>query len=134
MEPNTMQRVVSEQFNYALIVIAYFRVFLMREATPDCSGTFTSPSASEVAKPVAGCHGISSGGGVRNDIIDDGKCNLVTLIFACGTSEQGNIGQIVGPPFVVALEREFGKGNVAVQGFNDYPAITEDYCTGDEML
>ena len=99
------------------------------EATPDCSGTFTAPSESEIAKAIAGCQGISADGGVRNDIIG-GKCKPVTLIFARGTSELGNIGQIVGPPFVVALEKEFGRGNVAVQGVNDYPAISADYCTG----
>ena len=103
------------------------------EAIPDCSGTFTPPSPSEIAKAIAGCTGISATSGVRNDIID-GKCKPVTLIFARGTSELGNIGQIVGPPFVVALEKEFGKGNVAVQGVNDYPAITQDYCTGGERL
>jgi hypothetical protein len=103
------------------------------EATPKCSGTFTPPSASEIGKAIAGCDGISANGGVRNDIIN-GKCKPVTLIFARGTSELGNIGQIVGPPFVVALEKEFGKGNVAVQGVNDYPAVTEDYCTGGKRL
>ena len=103
------------------------------EATPDCSGALTVPSASEIAKAVAGCHGISANGGVRNDIID-GTCKPVTLIFARGTGEKGNIGQIVGPPFVVALEKEFGKGNVAVQGVNDYPAVVHDYCAGGEML
>ena len=102
------------------------------EATPDCSGTFTPPSPSEIGKAIAGCTGISANGGDRNDIIN-GKCKPVTLIFARGTSELGNIGQIVGPPFVVALEKEFGKGNIAVQGVNDYPAVTEDYCTGGEI-
>jgi hypothetical protein len=101
------------------------------EATPSgCSKGAFSLSPSEIKKATAGCEGISREGGVNNDIIDALPCKPVTLLFARGTGETGNIGQLVGPPFVLALEKEFGKGNVAVQGVNDYPAVPLDYCSG----
>jgi hypothetical protein len=110
------------------------------EATPTgplCNGngnpvpSASVPSASELAGAVAGCQGVSAVGVTRNDIVN-GICKPFTLIFARGTTEQGNIGSIVGPPFVLALQKVFGANNVAVQGVNNYPADTTDYCTGGE--
>lgn len=49
-------------------------------------------------------------------------CKAFTLIFARGTTENGNIGDIVGPPFVAALNSMLGSSQVAVQGVNNYPA------------
>ena len=101
------------------------------EATPSgCSKAAFSLSPSEVKKATAGCEDISLEGGVRNDIIDALPCKPVTLLFARGTGEKGNIGQLVGPPFILALEKQYGNGNVAVQGVNDYPAAPLDYCSG----
>ena len=101
------------------------------EATPSgCSNKLVPPSGSEIQKAVAGCEGAPADPGIRNDIIDALPCKPVTLLFARGTLEHGNIGQLVGPSFVLALEKEFGKGNVAVQGVNDYPAVGLDYCLG----
>ena len=71
-------------------------------------------------------------GVTRNDIVS-GICKPLTLIFARGTTEQGNIGSIVGPPFVLALQNAFGADNVAVQGVNNYPATTDDYCAGGSL-
>ena len=92
----------------------------------------TAPSASEIASAVAGCQGVSPIGVTRNDIVD-GICKPFTLLFARGTTESGNIGNIVGPPFVLALQKAFGANNVAVQGVNNYPATTTDYCTGGSL-
>lgn len=50
-----------------------------------------------------------------------GVCKPVTLIFARGTSEQGNMGTIVGPQFANAMIALMGADQVAVQGV-DYPA------------
>ena len=111
------------------------------EATPTgplCNGngnpvpSATAPSPSEIASAVAGCQGVSATGVTRNDIVN-GICKPFTLIFARGTTEQGNIGSIVGPPFVLALQNAFGANNVAVQGVNNYPATTTDYCTGGSI-
>lgn len=67
------------------------------------------------------CVDIAPLGATRNDLID-GVCKNLTLIFARGTTEEGNIGDIVGPPFVNALNTALGSAQVAVQGVNNYPA------------
>ena len=101
-----------------------------RQATPTaCSAIPISPTL--IASAVAGCQSITAppDGLVRNDIID-GICKPITLIFARGTTEDGNIGDIVGPPFVGALDNVFGANNVAVQGVNNYPADPAGFCAG----
>lgn len=44
------------------------------------------------------------------------NCAPVTIIFARGTLETGNIGLLAGPPFFEALSIELGSGNLGVQG------------------
>lgn len=68
----------------------------------------------------------------RNDIVD-GICKPITLIFARGTTEDANLGNLVGPPFISALNATFGAENVAVQGVNDYAAIGPEYCAGGSL-
>ncbi|QDS71838.1 hypothetical protein FKW77_009838 [Venturia effusa] len=53
--------------------------------------------------------------------VTNGICKPLTLIFARGTTELGNMGSVVGPPFATALKTAFGADKVAVQGV-DYPA------------
>lgn len=122
-------------FSLALLVASsYAAPATVPESTPTCGpDTNKVPSKSELEKAVAGCDSVTLKGVVRNDIID-GVCKPVTLLFARGTGEGGNIGQVVGPPFALALEKEFGKGNVAVQGVNDYPAITSQFCEGGTLI
>jgi len=40
----------------------------------------------------------------------------------CRTTENGNIGDIIGPPFIAALNSMLGSSRVAVRGVNDYLA------------
>lgn len=96
-------------------------------------GTPSLPSPAQVTSALAGCQGVTATGVTRNDIVDGLPCKPFTLIFARGTTETGNIGSIVGPPFVLALEKAFGASNVAVQGVNNYPAISQDYCAGGSL-
>lgn len=49
-------------------------------------------------------------------------CTAYTVIFARGTTEPGNVGILVGPPFFQALESLVGSSAVTVQGLNDYAA------------
>ena len=97
-------------------------------------GTPSLPSPAQVSQALQGCQGVAPpGAGVtRNDIVN-GICKPFTLIFARGTTEDGNVGNIVGPPFVLALEKAFGASNVAVQGVNNYPATSQDYCAGGSL-
>jgi cutinase len=48
-------------------------------------------------------------------------CKALTLIFARGTNEPGNVGHDAGPPFFAALRSDLGTDQVTVQGV-DYSA------------
>lgn len=65
----------------------------------------------------------------RNEL---GECKPVTVIFARGTIELGNVGSITGPPFFNALDGLIGADNIAVQGV-DYPANILGYLEGGDL-
>ena len=58
-----------------------------------------------------------------------GECKPVTVIFARGTIELGNVGSLAGPPFFNALDAAIGAQNVGVQGV-PYPASIWGYLSG----
>ncbi len=64
----------------------------------------------------------------RNEL---SECKPVTVIFARGTIELGNVGSITGPPFFNALSDLIGAENFAVQGV-DYPASILGYLEGGD--
>ncbi|EGY17577.1 cutinase [Verticillium dahliae VdLs.17] len=51
-----------------------------------------------------------------------GGCRDVIFVFARGTSEQGNMGTLVGPPLSGGLKSIYGDSRVATEGVN-YAAI-----------
>lgn len=53
-----------------------------------------------------------------NQLLDGTPCRNVTVIFARGTNQMGNIGAAndVGPVFLNVLAELLGESNVAVQG------------------
>lgn len=51
---------------------------------------------------------------IRNDLAETG-CKSYIVIFARGTTEEGNVGTSTGPPFFDALSAQVG-GDLAVQG------------------
>lgn len=55
--------------------------------------------------------------------VDDGVCAPLTLLFARGTIDPGNLGQVIGPPLCGNLSVLLD-GNVALQGV-PYPATVE---------
>lgn len=55
---------------------------------------------------------------VQNDLVNGTPCRAITIIFARGTFEEGNVGSVAGPPFFQAVADIVGTGNVAVQGVN----------------
>ena len=116
-------------------IVAKHRGLKPRRGTSTAAAATTSSAfpiaPSLVAAAVAGCQNISAPpySEVRNDIVD-GICKPFTLIFERGTTKDGNIGDIVGPPFVAALDTLFGAKNVAVQGVNNYPADPDGFCAG----
>jgi hypothetical protein len=70
-----------------------------------------------------------TGGDTANDL--SGPCKPVTVIFARGTTEPGNVGLLAGPPFFSALNTRLGASNVAVQGV-DYAASIPGYLEGGD--
>ncbi|KAF2003545.1 carbohydrate esterase family 5 protein [Amniculicola lignicola CBS 123094] len=66
----------------------------------------------------------------QNDV-KNGVCAPMTILFARGTTEQGNMGTLAGPPFVQAVGAMMGAGNVAVQGI-DYPADIPGFLAGGD--
>jgi cutinase len=52
----------------------------------------------------------------ENDLTNKSACKAMTVIFARGTTESGNVGTLSGPPFFGALAQQVGASNVAVQG------------------
>ncbi|KAL0944833.1 cutinase [Colletotrichum truncatum] len=56
-----------------------------------------------------------------NDLERNSACADITVIFARGTTEPGNLGLVTGPPFMDALKERLGGRSLAVQGVQ-YPA------------
>jgi len=61
-----------------------------------------------------------------------GACKAYTVIFARGTSEPGNVGILVGPPFFEALREKVGSNSLTIQGVNNYDADINGYLAGGD--
>ncbi|KAH8677859.1 cutinase-domain-containing protein [Xylariales sp. PMI_506] len=59
-----------------------------------------------------------------------GACKGMTVIFARGTTETGNVGTLTGPPFFQALATQTNN-DLAVQGV-DYPADIPGFLEGGD--
>ncbi|KAL8336668.1 hypothetical protein RB601_008247 [Gaeumannomyces tritici] len=66
-----------------------------------------------------------------NGLLDGSPCRPLTVVFARGTLEAGNVGTFAGPPFFQALASRVGDVNVSVQGA-DYPAVSEGFFSGGD--
>lgn len=64
-----------------------------------------------------------------NDLTN-GQCGDVTLIFARGTDDPGNVGALVGPEFYAALQSALGSTTSIFQGVNNYDASVTQYLEG----
>ncbi|KAJ9657832.1 hypothetical protein H2201_008045 [Coniosporium apollinis] len=71
------------------------------------------------------------GDATQNDLTNGSPCKDVTIIFARGTTEDGNVGTSTGPPFFEALGRLIGPSRVAVQGVN-YAANVGGFLAGGD--
>lgn len=65
------------------------------------------------AAPQFGLGGGGGGGATTSNDIQNGNCGDVTLVMARGSTEQGNMGAVVGAPLCDAMQQ---MGNVACQG------------------
>lgn len=80
--------------------------------------------------------GLSSGGDfagdTQNGLSSPGSaCKPLTIIFARGSGETGNVGTATGPPFFQAVAKRVGAGNVAVQGVEYGAAFLSVLSGGD---
>ncbi|KAF4966634.1 hypothetical protein FSARC_5683 [Fusarium sarcochroum] len=83
------------------------------------SSTPSLPSGGSSNTPsFLGSTGTGSGSGFSGSTQNglSGECKDVTIIFARGTSEMGNVGSAAGPPFFQALADQIGNDKLAVQG------------------
>lgn len=68
----------------------------------------------------------------QNDVTNGGGCKAMTVLFARGTTELGNMGSVAGPPFVSAVGKMMGGAqNLAVQGIA-YPADIPGFLAGGD--
>lgn len=68
----------------------------------------------------------------QNDVKNGGACKPMTILFARGTTELGNMGSVAGPPFVSAVAAMMGgAANLAVQGI-EYPADIPGFLAGGD--
>ncbi|KAF1934409.1 carbohydrate esterase family 5 protein [Didymella exigua CBS 183.55] len=88
-------------------------------ALPTSTGT-TEDSSGSNANNGASCAG-STGGSSENGVTGGTCCTDITVIFARGTGELGNMGTVSGPPMVKAIRSKLGADRVTVQGV-DYAA------------
>lgn len=66
------------------------------------------------------------------DTTENGSgCSAMTVIFARGTTEPGNVGLVTGPPFFDAIQAMVGSNAVSIQGV-DYPASIEGFLEGGD--
>ncbi|KAF9692501.1 hypothetical protein EKO04_009756 [Ascochyta lentis] len=68
----------------------------------------------------------------QNDVTNGGGCKPMTVLFARGTTEGGNMGTVAGPLFVSAIGAMMGGAqNLAVQGIQ-YPADIPGFLAGGD--
>ncbi|KAL9614971.1 MAG: hypothetical protein Q9167_000613 [Letrouitia subvulpina] len=91
-------------------------------------------AAPAIAVPAQELEARQFGGGssssTRNDVKNNAPCKPLTVIFARGTSEPGNVGSVAGPPFFNALNSAL-PNQVNVQGV-DYAATWNGAFSGGD--
>ncbi|KAJ0114202.1 cutinase [Diaporthe amygdali] len=96
------------------------------------TATFSSPLSIPSISSVVSSSG-SSGGDFLSDTQNglSGACKPLTIIFARGSGETGNVGTATGPPFFQAVAKRVGAANVAVQGVEYGAAFLSVLSGGD---
>ncbi|KAH7130966.1 cutinase-domain-containing protein [Dactylonectria macrodidyma] len=67
----------------------------------------------------------------QEDALSQRKCADITVVFAKGTTEIGNVGVLTGPAFLDALKTKAGRRTVAMQGVA-YAANMTGYLLGGD--
>ena len=90
-------------------------------ATVPATTTATTASATSTGGSSTGGASKYTSGSSATDITSNTGCTELTVIFARGTSEGGNIGSVAGPPMYKQLLSDLGASKLTLQGV-DYPA------------
>ena len=90
----------------------------LSSSTPSTTPTTSQPLALQSPCRVGSFHDTTS-----NELLQENECRPLTLIFARGSQEVGNMGTRVGPSLARAMQALLGPDRVTVQGVNEYPAI-----------
>jgi hypothetical protein len=91
-------------------------------ATTTAVTTPTSTGSAGTGTVGSDCTLQGSGGGTTEDGVKNKNCCTdLTVIYARGTGESGNVGFVSGPPMFKSLRNKLGADRVTVQGV-DYPA------------
>lgn len=71
----------------------------------------------------------------QNQLLDSPTCSDLTLLFARGTTEPGNVGLLAGPPFFQAVANALSTSgsSLAVQGV-DYGATIAGFLEGGDPV
>ncbi|KAK1824727.1 hypothetical protein LTR12_000784 [Friedmanniomyces endolithicus] len=72
-----------------------------------------------------------AGQNTENQLTDGTPCRAITILFARGTNESGNVGTLAGPPFFQAVVGKVGASKVAVQAV-DYAADIAGFDEGGD--
>jgi hypothetical protein len=102
---------------YILSIFGSIKMLLNLLFTAGLAACAAVPSTTACVPQVG--RGITEEGVVKNNC-----CAKLTVIFARGTTESGNLGSVIGPPLLAALRASLGASNVLGQGV-DYPASLE---------
>ncbi|EWZ02857.1 hypothetical protein FOYG_02076 [Fusarium oxysporum NRRL 32931] len=65
----------------------------------------------------------------QEDALNQTHCADITVVFARGTNEGGNVGAVAGPPFLEALREKAASLSVAMQGV-EYAANVTGFALG----
>ncbi|TKA42169.1 hypothetical protein B0A54_07257 [Friedmanniomyces endolithicus] len=67
-------------------------------------------------------------------LTDGTPCRAITILFARGTTESGNVGTLAGPPFFQAVVGKVGASKVAVQGCPNTKLVVSGYSQGGQVV
>lgn len=68
---------------------------------------------------------------IQDELVNGSPCNALTVIFARGTGQAGNMGEYPGPQFVHETVGLIGKDKLSVQGLNYSAKVTGFLKGGD---
>lgn len=110
---------ISRRFNINQLIATIEGLFPANIVVNDLSASVTDALA-----------GAATTFGIDTTENEGAGCADVTILFARGTTEPGNVGVLTGPAFFDAVQGQLGSKTLAVQGTNNYAADVEEFLQG----